>query len=114
MTQQGQWVCFGPDRPFAHKIDTGRVLPFESTTVPNEANSKLQEVIDIMMTEQRLEQVEKVEHGKGLPHAIKQMLTGHSRHTFCGGRAPSERSLEPLTDTEGDETVMNQHDDDNK
>ena len=27
MTAQGQWVCFGPDRAFAYKIETGRVIP---------------------------------------------------------------------------------------
>ena len=31
MTAQGQWVCFGPDRAFAYKIETGRVIQFEST-----------------------------------------------------------------------------------
>ena len=27
MTAQGQWVCFGPERAFAYKIETGRVIP---------------------------------------------------------------------------------------
>ena len=31
MTQEGQWFCFGPDRAFAYSIETGRVVPFEST-----------------------------------------------------------------------------------
>ena len=31
MPQQGQWVCFGPDRAFAYKLDTGGVIQFEST-----------------------------------------------------------------------------------
>ena len=31
MTAQGQWVFFGPDRAFAYKIETGRVIPFEPT-----------------------------------------------------------------------------------
>ena len=31
MTQQGQRVCFGLDRAFAYEMDTGRVIPFEST-----------------------------------------------------------------------------------
>ena len=31
MTQQGQWVCFGPDRAFAYKIESGRVIPFTNT-----------------------------------------------------------------------------------
>ena len=61
MTQQGQWVCFGPDRVFAYKIETGRVILFESTPngwnltvepeAQNDANNKLQEIMDIMMTE---------------------------------------------------------------
>ena len=37
---------------------------------------KLQEIMDIMMTEKRLEQTEKIEHMRGLPHVIKQMLIG--------------------------------------
>ena len=83
---QGQWVCLVPDRAFAYEIETGRVIPFESTPnewnvtieldVPNDANSKLHEVMDIMMAEERLEQTEKIEHMRGLPHAINQMLTG--------------------------------------
>ena len=86
MTHQGQWVCFGLDRAFAYNIETGRVIQFERTPnvwnftdeleAPIDVNSKLQEVMDIMMTENRLEQTEKIEHMGGLPHAIKQMLTG--------------------------------------
>ena len=75
MTQQGQCVCFGPDRAFAYKMDSGRVIPFESEA-PKDANNKLQEIIDIMMTEKRLEQTEKIELMRGLPDVIKQMLTG--------------------------------------
>ena len=68
-TPQGQWVCFGSDRAFAYTIETRRVIPFEST--PNgwnltvelealhDANNKLQEMMDIMMTEKRIEQMEK-------------------------------------------------------
>ena len=58
MTQQGQRVCFGPDRAFAYKMETGRVIPFESTPngwnftveheAPNDANRQLQEVRNIM------------------------------------------------------------------
>ena len=58
VTQQAR---FGLDRAFAYKIETGRVLPFESTPnawnltveleAPIDVNSKLQEVMDIMMTE---------------------------------------------------------------
>ena len=63
MTQQGQWVCFWPHRAFTNTTDIGRAKPLESTPngwnltfeleAPNDANSKLQKVIDIMMTEQR-------------------------------------------------------------
>ena len=77
---------FQPGRAVAYKIDIGRGIPFDSTPngwnltveleAPNEANSKLQEVMDIMMTEKRLEQTEKIELMRGLSHAVKQMLTG--------------------------------------
>ena len=76
---------FGTDRAFAYKIEIGRVIPFESTPngwnltveleAPTDANSKLQEIMDIMMTETRSEQTEKAEHMRGLPHAII-LLTG--------------------------------------
>ena len=85
MTREGQWVCFGPDRAFAYKIETGRVIPFESTPnvlkltveleAPNNANNKSQEIMDIMMTKKRLDHTEKIEHMKGVPDVIKQMLT---------------------------------------
>ena len=75
MTQQRQWVCFGPDRAFAYKIETGRVTPFESTPnglnitveieAPNDANNKLQDIMDIMMTEKRLERTEKIKTHDG-------------------------------------------------
>ena len=114
MTQQGQWVCFGSDRAFAYKIETGRVLPFEST--PNgwnltvelealdDANSKLQEVMDIMMTEKHLEQTEKFEH----------MNRRHILLSGAGHRParPRERSLAPLIGTDGDETMMDKPGDD--
>ena len=56
-TQQGQWVCSGPDRAFAHKLETGKVIPFERARPTdgasqlnfmheNDANSKLQEVME--------------------------------------------------------------------
>ena len=71
-TQPGQWVCFGPDRAFACKKKTFRVISFESTPngwnltvefeAPKDANSKLQEVKDTMMTEKRLEKSEDIEH----------------------------------------------------
>ena len=43
MTAQGQWVCFGPDRAFAYKIDTGRVIPFESTSTDWNLTMQLEE-----------------------------------------------------------------------
>ena len=67
-------------------MQNGRVIPFESTPngwnltvelqAPIEANSKVQEILDIMMTGKRLEQTEKIEHARGLPRVIKQMLIG--------------------------------------
>ena len=127
MTREGQWVGFGPDRAFAYTTDTGRVIRFESTPnewnltveleAPNDANTKLQEVRDIMMTEKRSEQIEKIEHGVGLPQVIKQMLTVPQKtHPFwvAGHRLvrPHERPLEPLTQTDGDETMMDNLGDD--
>ena len=63
MTAQGQWVCFGPDRAFAYKIDTDRVIPFESTSTgwnltveleePENANKKLQEAMDTKIAEMK-------------------------------------------------------------
>ena len=83
---QGQWVCFWPDHAFAYKIENGRVIPFESTPngwnltvelkAPNDANSKLQEVMDIMMEEKRREHTENIEHMMGLLYAIKQKWIG--------------------------------------
>ena len=126
MTQQGQLVCFGTERAFANKMETGKVIPFEGTPkgwnftveleAPNNANNKLQEVMDIMMTEKRLEQTGKIEHMRGLSQVLKQMLTGR-KDVFCTTftnfsvarhrlARPHERSLEPLTETDGDETVM--------
>ena len=85
IAQQGQWVCFGPDRAFAYKTEIGPVIPFESTPngwnltveleAPNDANSKLLGIMDTMMTEKRLEQSEQIEHLRGLPQETKQMLT---------------------------------------
>ena len=86
MTQQGQWVCVWPDSAFAHKIEIGRVIPFENTPdgwyltveleAPDDANRKLQEIMDTMMAEKRVEQMEKFAHLKGLPQVVKQMMTG--------------------------------------
>ena len=73
----------GPGRVFAHKVETGRVIPFETRPMggtsqlnssTDDANSKLQDVMDIIMTDKRLEQTE-FEHMRGLRHAIKQILT---------------------------------------
>ena len=62
MTQQGQWGCVGPDRALAYKIwilaeayrlrarPNGWNLTDE-LEAPNDANSKLQEIVDTMMTE---------------------------------------------------------------
>ena len=123
MTQQRQWECFGFDRAFACNRETGRVIPFESTLngwnlaieleAPNDANSKLQEVMDIMITKKRTEQTEK------MPHANKQIDVDWTTEgtSFWVARhrpvRPIERSLEPLTQTDGDDAMMdNPRDDD--
>ena len=77
-------VCFGPDRAFAYNTDIGRGIPFGSTPVgwnltveleaPDDANNKLQEVMDIVMTEQRLEKTENVRHAVILHTAIGAVL----------------------------------------
>ena len=66
MTEQGQWVCFGPDRAFAYEIDTGRVVPFENTAsgwnltveleAPSDANEKLRTVMEVAASERRADQ----------------------------------------------------------
>ena len=119
-----------PDRAVANKIETGSVIPFESTPLgwnltveleaPNDANSELQEVMDILMTEKRLEQTENIDHMRGLPLANK---TNVDWTTWCvlfttfwmaGHRpvGPHERSLGPLSETDGDETMMDNPGDD--
>ena len=62
-------------------METGIVIPFESTPngwnltvelkAPNDANNKLQEIMDSTTTEKSLEQTVKIEHMR-----VKQMLTG--------------------------------------
>ena len=61
ITQRGKWVCVEHDRAFAHKTDTGRVVPLESThngwnltvafEAQNDANWKLKEVMETMSAE---------------------------------------------------------------
>ena len=85
MTQQGQRVCFDPGRAFANKIHTARGIPSETTPdawnytveleAPSDANRKLREVMDIMHTEQRFEQTQKVKRMSAPPLGIKQMMT---------------------------------------
>ena len=103
-------------------METGSVMPFESThhgwtlTVEleahqNDATGKLQEIMDIMMTVKRLEQTENTEHTRGLLHAINQILTGcvfFATFRMAEHRpvSPQERSLDTLTETDGDETMM--------
>jgi hypothetical protein len=86
MTQQGQWVCFGPDRAFAYKIDTGRIIPFEPTPTgwnltveleaPNEANKKVNEVMEMRASEQRVDEQRSTLAPEELPSRIKQMIQG--------------------------------------
>ena len=88
-TQQGR-LCFGLDGTFVCEVDTGRVIPFEgklngwnncALEAPNDGNKMLQEVMDIMIAEQRLEHTEAYEHMSGPRHAFKRMLLGpQKRH----------------------------------
>ena len=81
MTAQGQWVCFGPDRAFAYKIETGRVIPFESTPTgwnltmeleaPENANKKLQEAMDTKIAELRTESQNPL---SSLPTRVKELM----------------------------------------
>ena len=110
LTEEGHWGCFGPDRAFGHKMETGREIhlrarPLDGTSQLSSKHqmmpsAKLQKVMDSMMTEERLEQTEKIEHMRGLPHAIKQMLTGR-------------KDASSLTKPDGDETMMDSPGDDN-
>ena len=121
MTQQGQWVCFGPDRALA----TGRVIPFEST--PSGWNLRVEFSKHQMRPTAKLQashghhdETEKIEHMRGLPHAIKQNVVRtegcvfFSTFSVAGHRLvrPQERSLIPLTVTDGDETMMDNPGDD--
>ena len=89
MTQQGQRVRFGPDRVFAYTkefdcADNGWNLAVEPGS-PNDSNSKLQEIRDIMITENRIENTEKIDHMSALLHALKQMFTSPQKtHPFFG------------------------------
>ena len=89
MTQQGQRVRFGPDRVFAYTkefdcADNGWNLAVEPEA-PNDSNCKLQEVRDIMITENRMEHMEKIDHMRALLHALKQMFTAPQKtHPFLG------------------------------
>ena len=132
MTQQGQWVCCGPDRAFACNIAAGRVISFGNTPngwnltveleAPGDANRKLQEVMDIMITGKTFKRnKQKVEQMRGLLRVIKQMWTGRRdatsvpplQHFGVQGTdrlvRPNERSLEPFLGTDGEETMMDHH-----
>ena len=93
----------------AHPTDRTSQLNSKHQMTPTASYKK---IMYIMVTEQRLEQTEKIEHIRRLPHAIKQMLTGRkdvsSFTTFWVAEhrpvRPHERPLEPLTETDGDET----------
>ena len=88
MTEQGQWVCFGPDRAFAYKIDTGRVVPFENTPsgwnltveleAPSDANEKLRTVMEVAASERRLNQKSTAARCS-LPDKVLQMINGSQR-----------------------------------
>ena len=64
-----------------------------------------------------MEQTEKIEHMRRPLHPMKQMLIGPQKNTFlwvAGHRLvrPNERSFEPSTETDGDETLMDNPGDD--
>ena len=67
--------------------------------------------MDIMMTEKRLEQMEKIEHMMGAAsfnHTDVDWSTEDTSFWVAGHRSvrPHERSLGPLTETDGDVTVV--------
>ena len=109
-TQEGQCVCFRLDRTLAHKMDTDRVMLFESTLkgwnfiveleAPSDANMTLQEVTEIIGAEQRLDSTEKMII---LVYYLMQS-NGQQKLTLVGGRAQTcETKLE--TDTQISGTV---------
>ena len=75
--------------------------------------------MDIIMTEKRLEQIQSVDHMRRLPHAITQILTGRKQassippYNLWVARHRdvrlNERSMEPMFETDGDETMMDHH-----
>ena len=81
MTAQGQWVCFGPDRAFAYKIETGRVIPFEPTPTGwnltmelealENAKKKLQEAMDTKIAEMRTESQNPL---SSLPTRVRELM----------------------------------------
>ena len=97
MTEKGQWVCFGPDRAFAYKIDTGRVIPSEPTETgwnltveleaPYYANEKLNAALEVAESAQRVDQrLQSTPMGE-LPSKVMQLITGtfdatHPSHPF--------------------------------
>ena len=85
MTAQGQWVCFGPDRAFAYKIETGRVIPFKPTPTGwnltmelealENANRKLQQVMDTKIAEMRTgSQSPGLNPLGGLPTRVRELI----------------------------------------
>ena len=123
MAQQGHCVCFGPDRAFAYKIEPDRVIPFEST--PNGWNLTVELEVtrnhghhddrETLRTDGENRTREgtasrnqtNVDWTKGCVFFTTFWMAGHRLVR------PQERSLEPLTETDGDETMMyNPGDDD--
>ena len=81
---------------------------------PNDASSQLQEVTDIMMTEKRLEPMENIEHISCIQTDVDWNTEDASfwvaESTDWSDQANEQ--LEPLTDTDGDETMMDNLGDD--
>ena len=104
MTKQGQWVCFGPDRAFAYRPETGRVIPFEPTPTgwnltleleaPNDANRKLEEYMELEAGERREDQWRAANAPGGVPAKVMQLISGAAGsieqcHPFhCPGSGP--------------------------
>ena len=98
MTEQGQWVCFGPDKAFAYKIDTGRVIPSEpmptgwdlmlELEAPNDANNMLNTMMEVAASERRVNRGLATAAATGLPAKVAQLISGVSDDSEIVQRQP--------------------------
>ena len=104
MTQQGHWVCFGPDRAFAYKPETGRVIPFEPTgsgwnltmelEAPADANEKVQSAVEAMNSCERMDEESEMMRVGDVPSQVTRLIMGETEvngrvHPFgWPGRSP--------------------------